>query len=162
MPRSVYGPRVKLLSNGQEWLDLFLGLYGLYRRSGIEPALQEFRDEVLTPSDRQALAGGIDATDPAQAVANLKYWFEHELRQYLAVELDIDRAVGARWPDPPGSRSRISRIPGTRIYACVGPPTRNGRDRTTGRPPRILSHPAEFAGELWETLPFYEQTADPL
>jgi pimeloyl-ACP methyl ester carboxylesterase len=50
-------PAVKLLANGQQWLDVFLGLYDQYRRSGLEPALHRFREQVLAASDRQALAG---------------------------------------------------------------------------------------------------------
>ena len=83
-------PFMKQLSNAQHWLDVFVELYGLYRRSGIQPALQEFREHVLTASDRQAVARATDETDRAQAVANAQHWLEYELRQYPAVELDID------------------------------------------------------------------------
>src|SRR5262245_10494175 len=83
-------PAVKLLPDGQRWLDFFSGLYDRYRRSGIEPALKEFRERAFAESDRQAMARATDPRNREAAVANAAYWFEHELRQYPAVDLDLD------------------------------------------------------------------------
>src|SRR5260370_25203653 len=88
-------PVVKQLADGQKWLDFFSGLYDLYRRSGVEPALQEFREQTFAESDRQVLGRAMDLGDPAQMLANATYWFEHKLRQYPARELDLD-ALQAR------------------------------------------------------------------
>src|SRR5262245_15461700 len=46
-------PAVKLLPDGQMWLDFFTEAYELYRRSGIEPALTTFREQAFAESDRQ-------------------------------------------------------------------------------------------------------------
>ena len=34
---------VRLLPDGQKWVDFFFGVYDLYRQSGIEPAVKKFR-----------------------------------------------------------------------------------------------------------------------
>jgi hypothetical protein len=49
-----------------------------------------FRAQILAESDRLALARGTDVRDSASATANTSYWFEHELRQYPATDLDLD------------------------------------------------------------------------
>jgi pimeloyl-ACP methyl ester carboxylesterase len=82
-------PLVKLLADGQYWIKVFLGLYQQYLESGPQHAMQEFRDQILTASDRLALARAMDGTGGTYAIANAKYWFEHELRQYPAVDLDL-------------------------------------------------------------------------
>ena len=38
-------PAVRLLPDGQKWVEFFLGIYDLYRRAGAEPALNQFREE---------------------------------------------------------------------------------------------------------------------
>jgi pimeloyl-ACP methyl ester carboxylesterase len=84
---------VKLLPDGQQWVDFFFEVYGLYRQSGMEPALKKFREHAFAESDRQAMAHGPRDMDPNIAKyvrANAIYWFEHELRQYPAVDLDLD------------------------------------------------------------------------
>ncbi|ALV33078.1 hypothetical protein AS200_14220 [Streptomyces sp. CdTB01] len=83
---------MRYLPDGQKWLDFFAGLYELYRRSGVPPALEKFRDEAFAEPDRQGMAA-VRARDPKQGkylLANATYWFEHELRQYPAVHLDLD------------------------------------------------------------------------
>jgi pimeloyl-ACP methyl ester carboxylesterase len=85
-------PLVKLLGDGQHWIDVFLGLYQQYLDSGPQHAIQRFRDQVLTESDRQALARAMATASGASASAmtNTQYWVEHELRQYPTVDLDLD------------------------------------------------------------------------
>ena len=81
---------VRQLPDGQKWLDFFFGLYDLYRQSGIEPALKKFREQAFAESDRQLMAHAMDPKNGGSMLANASYWFEHELRQYPAVELDLD------------------------------------------------------------------------
>jgi pimeloyl-ACP methyl ester carboxylesterase len=83
-------PAMRVLPDGQRMLDFFFEMYDLYRQSGIEPALKEFRERTFAASDRQAMARAREATDNPYAHANTTYWFEHELRQYPAVALDLD------------------------------------------------------------------------
>ena len=49
-------PAVRVLPDGQKWVDFFFGVYDLYRRSGIEPALKTFRERAFPESDRQVMA----------------------------------------------------------------------------------------------------------
>lgn len=85
-------PAVRELADGQAWVDFFFKVYDIYRESGIEAAQKQFRERAFAEIDRQAMAHA-----PANEFtpANLKYWFEHELRQYPAIRLDLD-ALGAR------------------------------------------------------------------
>ena len=78
---------VKQLPDGQKWVNFFFGVYDLYRQSGMEPALEKFREKAFAESDRQAMAR---APKNEYTLANATYWFEHELRQYPAVDLDLN------------------------------------------------------------------------
>ncbi len=89
---------MRLLPDGQKWVNFFFEVYDLYRQSGIEPALKKFREQTFPESDRQAMARGpkapdIDPTIGKYVRANATYWFEHELRQYPAVDLDLDALI---------------------------------------------------------------------
>jgi pimeloyl-ACP methyl ester carboxylesterase len=79
-------PAVRQLPDGQKWVSFFFGVYDLYRQSGIDPALKKFREQAFAESDRQAMAG---APKNEYTLGNANYWFEHELRQYPAVDLDL-------------------------------------------------------------------------
>ena len=83
-------PAVRQLPDGQEWVDFFIGLYDLYRQSGVEPALHKFREKAFAPSDRQIMARARNPKGGEFVLPNAIYWFEHELRQYPAVELNLD------------------------------------------------------------------------
>ncbi len=83
-------PAVKQLPDGQQWVEFFYGIYDLFHQSGIEPALAKFRQEAFTDSDRQAMARARNPSKSQYVLANATYWFEHELRQYPAVDLDLD------------------------------------------------------------------------
>jgi len=80
-------PAVRQLAEGQQWVDFFASVYDLYRQSGIESAMGQFREKAVAETDRQILS-----LPPANeiALANRMYWFEHELRQYPAVTLDLE------------------------------------------------------------------------
>lgn len=80
-------PAVRLLADGQKWIDIFFEAYDLYRQSGMEPALKKFREQAFAESDRQAMAR---APKSEYSLANAAYWFEHELRQYPAVNFDLE------------------------------------------------------------------------
>jgi pimeloyl-ACP methyl ester carboxylesterase len=80
-------PAVRQLPDGQKWIDFFFRVYQLYRESGMEPALRTFREQAFAESDRQVMGR---APKNEYTLANATYWFEHELRQYPAVDLDLD------------------------------------------------------------------------
>ena len=76
-------PAVRQLPDGARWLERWRSVYDLYRTSGVEPALARFRAHAFSESDVHVM------THAPKNPANAMYWFEHELRQYPAVELDI-------------------------------------------------------------------------
>ena len=144
-------PAVKLLADGQTWLEFFLQVYDLYRHSGPEAALKTFREHAFAESDRQAMARARDHTK-SEVVANTIYWFEHELRQYPAVDLDLD-ALKAH-------ADRIIPVAGreSRGYPCyevtVGLGKHLGRDvmMLPGGHIGFVTQPAEFARALRDDL----------
>jgi pimeloyl-ACP methyl ester carboxylesterase len=84
-------PLMRLVPDGAQWIDFFASVYDVYRHSGMEPALALFRERTFAPIDRQVMSH-TRARDPRRTKelrANATYWFEHELRQYPAVALDL-------------------------------------------------------------------------
>jgi pimeloyl-ACP methyl ester carboxylesterase len=77
-------PAVLQLPDGQKWVDFFHEVYDLYTRAGIGPAMQQFRERAFPDIDRRVMA------QAPKNEANARYWFEHELRQYPAVELNLE------------------------------------------------------------------------
>lgn len=73
-------------------------MYDTYREAGVRAALGPFMMEVLSDSDRKAIAENASRADPADIARNFDYWFEHELRQYPATVFDDAklRSVGDR------------------------------------------------------------------
>ena len=70
-------------------MDFLFGVYDFYRQSGLEPALQKFRERTFPESDRQLMARAMDLKN-GEIRANAIYWFERELRQYPAIDLALD------------------------------------------------------------------------
>jgi acetyltransferase/esterase len=150
-------PAVRQLRDGQKWVDFFFGVYDLYRQSGMEPALKNFREQAFAASDRQVMAHGprdpnIDPNIGKYIHANRTYWFEHELRQYPAVDLDLD-ALKAH-------ADRIVLMAGrdSRGYPCyevnVELAKKLGRDviELPGGHIGYVTQPAEFAREYVQAL----------
>lgn len=82
-------PAMRVLPEGQQWVDFFFQVYALYREAGIERALTLFRERTFVPSDNQVMVHIRGRKHDEQMLANTTYWFEHELRQYPAVDLDL-------------------------------------------------------------------------
>jgi pimeloyl-ACP methyl ester carboxylesterase len=145
-------PAVRQLPDGQRWLDFFAGVYDLYRQRGPTPALESF-GQVFADSDRRVLAaiaraGGGDR----QVTANAAYWFEHELRQYPAVELDLDalRARADRIVLVGGRESRGR--PAFDVNLELGRRLGLGVVELPGGHLGFIARPAEFARELVAAL----------
>jgi pimeloyl-ACP methyl ester carboxylesterase len=145
-------PVVRLLSDGQKWVDFFFATYDLYRRSGAEEALRQFREKTFAISDRLAMARAADLGRGDRVLANATYWFEHELRQYPAADLDLDGLTGHadRIIPAVGRESR-------------GHPAREATAELAGRLGRqvvelpgghvgCMTQPADFATELIHAL----------
>jgi len=84
-------PVVRLLPDGQKWLDLFSRVYDIYAEAGMEPAIKEFRDKAYSPYDKQTLGRTGLRNHDEYVLDNARYWFEHELRQYPPVKLDLEK-----------------------------------------------------------------------
>lgn len=148
-------PAMRLLPDGQEWIDFFHEVYDLWRDGLIELALKTFRERAFSPSDQQAMVDAPKKAGPEivrLARANGAYWFEHELRQYPAAQLDLDalRAHASRIIPLAGEDSR-----GTVCHdATLALAADIGRDmvEVPGGHIGFLSRPAEFARALLEAL----------
>jgi pimeloyl-ACP methyl ester carboxylesterase len=96
-------PAMRLLPDGEQWLEFFADAYDTYRREGAQAALRQFRERSFAETDRQLMGRAQPAagSDKHGAPADVLYWMEHELRQYPAAHLDLD-ALAARadrvWP----------------------------------------------------------------
>jgi acetyltransferase/esterase len=150
-------PAVKLLPDGQKWLDFFFEVYDLYRQSGIEPALEKFREQAFAESDRQVMAHGprapnIDPKIRKYMRANATYWFEHELRQYPAVDLDLDalQAHADRIVLMAGRESRG--YPTYEVNVELAKKLRQDLIELPGGHIGFVSRPAEFAREFVQAL----------
>jgi acetyltransferase/esterase len=145
-------PAVRQLPDGQRWLDFFAGLYDLYRQSGMKPAQERFR-EAFAASDQQVLAARAgDRANGQCATANAAYWLEHELRQYPAVDLDLDALhAHADRIVPVGGRESHGH-PAYEVNVELG--RRLSRDviELPGGHLGCVAHPAEFARELLGAL----------
>jgi acetyltransferase/esterase len=145
-------PAVRQLPDGQKWIDFFFGLYDLYRQSGVEPALKQFREQAFAASDQQAMARAMDPKNSESTLANATYWFEHELRQYPAVDLELDvlKAHADRIVLAGGRESRG--YPAHEVSVELG--KRLGRDviGLPGGHVGCVTQPAEFARELVQAL----------
>jgi len=142
-------PAVRLLADGQQWIDFFSEVYDLYRQAGIEPALKKFREQAFAEVDRHAMAG---APKNEYTLANATYWFEHELRQYPAVELDLD-ALKAH-----ADRIVLTAGRESRGYPCYEVNVELGRKlgqdliELPGGHIGLLTQSAEFAREFMQAL----------
>jgi hypothetical protein len=143
-------PAMRLLPDEKEWLDFFLSVYGTYESFGVEAGMARFRERTFPEADRVVMSR---APTNEFTPANTMYWFEHELRQYPSVDLDIDalRVHAGRIIPMAGRESRG--------YACYQASAalseRLGRDlmEMPGGHVGYASKAAEFARELEAVLP---------
>jgi pimeloyl-ACP methyl ester carboxylesterase len=160
-------PAMRLLPDGQKWVDFFFELYALYRQSGIEPALETFREKVLTESDWQAIARAQaaararDARIAEQIRANSVYWFEHELRQYPAVEIDVEALKDHADRVVPMAGRESNGYPAHEVSVALA--EKLGRDliELPGGHIGFVSNPGEFARELLQALSRSENGSKP-
>lgn len=82
---------MRLLADGGKWFAFFDELYDLYRRSGPAPARTLFVQQCFPQVDHSIMIRTPEPERAPTAVANANYFFERELRQYTAVELDMDK-----------------------------------------------------------------------
>lgn len=145
-------PAVRLLPDGQRWVDFFFGVHDLYHHSGIEPALATFRQYAFAESDRRVMTRAPDPRKDGHVLANAAYWFDHELRQYPAVDIDLEglRAYADRIVPAAGRESRG--YPCYEVSLALG--KRLGREvvELPGGHVGYVAQPADFARALRDSL----------
>lgn len=82
-------PAVKLLSDSEQRLGSYRGMYETYRASGIIAAMEQFVQDVGTV-DRMAMGQATNPTRGPFAQANATYWFERELPIYPGTEFNVE------------------------------------------------------------------------
>lgn len=152
---------VSLLPDGPSWMDFIGRLYELYRDRGVVPALEAFREHMLTPGDRHFLAQAVDPGNGEHLHANATYWFERELRQYPAAELDLDALNGRAERIVLLAGEDSHGYPAYQVNVALG--RMLGRDvaETPGGHVAAGTHPVEFGHTLHHALSTC-QTDDPL
>lgn len=143
---------VSLLPDGRERIDFFHRVYDLYRASGVETAIREFREKTFAAIDVQTMARVAATHRNEYAEPNAIHWFEHELRQYPAARLDVD-ALTVRAGQISLASGRESRgRPAYEVNVDLG--RRLGLDvaELPGGHVGFVSHPAEFAASLLRVL----------
>ena len=145
-------PAMRYLPDGEVWLRFFTEVYELYRRSGVEPALDLFRSRAFAEIDRQAMARAMSHNQGDQARANAVHWFEHELRQYPAAVLDWDALAAHAERVLPAAGTESRGYPAHQAALEVS--TRLGLQLTElpGGHLGCMTHAAEFAVTLMRAL----------
>jgi pimeloyl-ACP methyl ester carboxylesterase len=82
-------PAMRLLPDGDEKVAFFHDVYGTYRESGVDPALDQFAEGTGIPQGSSCAATGGPDELCAYEAGNDMYWFERELRQYPNARLDV-------------------------------------------------------------------------
>lgn len=145
-------PAMKLLGDGERWIDFFHEVYDLYRSSGAERALSVFRERSFPPCDGQTMAAAMGSVGRERAAANAAYWFEHELRQYPAARLDLValRMHARRIVVTAGCESRG--YPTHEVSEELSRALNSNMVEFPGGHLGLVAHPAEFARELARAL----------
>jgi acetyltransferase/esterase len=144
-------PAMKQLPDGSQWLALCDEVYRTYQDVGIPPALELFNNKMFPPQDVAFFARLRDISQPAVRAA-VEYWFEHELREYTAVDLPIDTLL------PSASRISVAAGRNSRGYPLhdVGDSLAQTFDQTLTELPGghtgYATHAAEFASEIADLL----------
>lgn len=145
-------PAVRLLPDGQQWVDFFCQVYDIYQQAGIEPALATFREHAFAVSDRQIMAQATTRKDPKTRRADATYWFERELRQYPAIALD--RAALSAHADRimPAAGEASRGYPCYEVTVALGTQLSRNVLKLPGGHVGYVAHPAAFARTLHDAL----------
>ncbi|KZP00004.1 alpha/beta-hydrolase [Calocera viscosa TUFC12733] len=90
-------PAVDLLPDKEEWIKFNYDCYDTYKTEGAPAAFTKFMDRISGGAELQMFRQRLvnvsdeekkDTTSPR--AKNQAYWFEHELRQYPPVPIDVD------------------------------------------------------------------------
>lgn len=139
------------LPDGERWIRFFSEMYDAYRQAGIESAMATFADTTFAESDRHTISRVLNFSND-QVRANATYWFENELRQYPAAELDLE-ALRLHADQVVLMVGRESRgFPCYEANIELGKRLRREVIELPGGHLGFASHPAEFSSELLDAL----------
>jgi pimeloyl-ACP methyl ester carboxylesterase len=82
---------MRLIPDGETWIAFLQEVYDLYRQSGPAPARALFVKRCFAEVDHPIMGRAAAPEHAATAIANANYFFERELRQYTAAELDMKK-----------------------------------------------------------------------
>jgi len=83
-------PALNLLPDAGQWKDHFLEVFDIYRKSGIKDAMKKFTNGIVSGEEAKMMEDASNTNRGEYALKNQIYWFEHELRPYPIVNLDIE------------------------------------------------------------------------
>ena len=145
-------PVVSLLPDAAKWWAFFDRIYDSYRKHGISKAMHQFASMVLGKGDHQMLERRMAGHTNQDAMANMTYWMEHELRQYPRVAFDLDALKAHTWQLVlAGGRDAHDKV----SYQSASTLAKQlGLDMVdfSGGHLGFMSSPAEFARELLAVL----------
>lgn len=146
-------PAVRQLPDGQTWVNFFFEIYDLYHRSGMDTAAETFHTRAFVESDRAAMARARESNAPGEySLSNAVYWFEHELRQYPALDLDLDALTAHADQLVLAVGRDSSGYPCYEVNMELGNKLRQDVIELPGGHVGCTAQPAEFAHELMEAL----------
>lgn len=145
-------PAMRLLPDGQQWVDFFFQVYDIYRHSGIEEALATFREHTFALSDQQIMAQAATRKDPTTQRADKTYWFERELRHYPAVALDRAALTACADRVIPAAGEESRGYPCYAVTVALGKQLARNVLELPGGHVGYVAHPTAFARALHDAL----------
>ena len=155
-------PILELLDDPDAWADRLAGVFATYETAGLWPAMAQFSHLVGLGAPPAPSAGPPPDADLAAEIAamraraadNVKFWMEHEFRQYPAYHPDLDAltAVADKIVPAGGQNSRKNgSMPFQPVVTLAG---RLGRDiaEFPGGHVGYAEHPGDFATRLGQVL----------
>jgi pimeloyl-ACP methyl ester carboxylesterase len=151
-------PILELLDDPDAWADRLAGVFTTYETAGLWPAMAQF-GHVVGLGRPTAPPPGADSAPEiaamrARAEDNMRFWMEHEFRQYPAYHPDLDAlaAVAEKIVPAGGRDSRANgSMPFLPVITLAG---RLGRDiaEFPGGHLGYGEHPGDFATRLGQVL----------
>jgi acetyltransferase/esterase len=144
-------PAVRQLADGPKWMAFLSEIYSIYHDGDMGRALDVFFSKAFPQSDREFLSRVLDMSNP-EIHSNWTYWFEHELRQYTGVTLDLDalksHAERVVFAAGQASRGYLCSEVSTELAKRLGQVVTELPGGHTG----YASHPSQFAHALLRAL----------
>ncbi len=150
-------PILALLDDAQWWREKFDGLYATYLSEGLWPALAQFGEAV----GLSGLGGGSEAAIASSSKEfqrrsdfDMRFWFEHELRQYPAYIPNEEALalVASQIVPAGGAEGRVADPLPYRLAAALAKLIDRDLVEFVGGHDGYMQDPSEFAATLREVL----------